>query len=124
MPKGVYVRTEYHNEISRKNSPFRKGNKLGKKFKNGHHIGRKRKLEKTNTQGYVLLYIPQHPFCDKEGHIRRNRLVMEQKIDRYLKPKEVVHHINGIPSDDRPENLKLFPTKSAHTRFHNPKKSS
>jgi hypothetical protein len=44
---------------------------------------------------------------------------MEQHFGRYLRPEEVVHHINNIVNDDRPENLQLFESNSEHAKFHN-----
>ena len=70
------------------------------------------------ARGYVMIYMPDHPSSDSHGYIRRSRLVMEKQIERYLRPEEVVHHINGIKDDDRPENLKLFPSQSEHKKFH------
>lgn len=69
------------------------------------------------TNGYVYMYMPCHPFCKKEGYIKRSRLVIEHFIDRYLTKEEVVHHINEIRNDDRIENLKLF-TKREHDSYH------
>lgn|SRR3990167_2011422 len=68
--------------------------------------------------GYIRILNRKHPFCDKSGCIHHSHLVMEQVIGRYLKPEEVVHHINGIRNDDRPENLKLFKNKGEHSKFH------
>ena len=68
--------------------------------------------------GRILIMIPEHPHAQIGGYVLRSRLVMEKMLGRYLKPCEVVHHINAIVGDDRPENLQLFPNKSAHTKFH------
>ena len=48
----------------------------------------------------------------------RSRIVMEKKIGRILKSSEIVHHINGDPSDDRLCNLVIL-TRSTHIRGHN-----
>lgn len=69
-----------------------------------------------NSQGYLLIYLPQHPFCDGKGYVRKHRLVMEKHIGRYLKPEEIVHHINENKLDNNINNLELFPNNSIHRR--------
>lgn len=71
-----------------------------------------------NSNGYILIYSPFHPFNDRKKYVLEHRLVMEKKLGRYLKKSEEVHHINGITDDNRPENLKLFNSKSKHIQFH------
>lgn len=68
--------------------------------------------------GYWQIYSPQHPYKTKLGYILEHRLIMEKKIGRYLKPKEIVHHINKNKEDNRPENLKLVKNQSEHNNFH------
>jgi len=50
------------------------------------------------------------------GHIFEHRLVMEQKLGRYLLPEEVVDHIDGLTLHNHPDNLRLFDSNAAHLR--------
>ncbi|MCK4384652.1 MAG: HNH endonuclease [candidate division Zixibacteria bacterium] len=72
-----------------------------------------------NSNGYVLISMPDHPYSSCRGYIPRSRLIMEQHLGRYLEPEEVVHHENEIRHDDRIENFRLFENKGKHTSFHN-----
>lgn len=69
--------------------------------------------------GYVMLYRPTHPTSNGHGYISEHRYVMEQTLGRFLRPDEVVHHINHIKTDNRPDNLELV-TRADHTRHHKP----
>jgi len=69
------------------------------------------------SNGHVYILKKDHPHSIKLGYVLRSHLVMEKKIGRYLTKKEIVHHINGIPDDDRIENLKLL-TQSSHVGEH------
>jgi len=75
--------------------------------------------------GYILIYAPEHPYAFKGGgssitkYIREHRLVMEKKLGRYLAKDEIVHHINGIRDDNRPENLYIVKGEKMHKKIEN-----
>jgi len=49
--------------------------------------------------------------------IDTHRKIMQEKLHRTLTRHEVVHHINGIRSDNRIENLEVM-SLSEHSRLH------
>lgn len=83
-------------------------------WKNPSEFGGHKKLR---TDGYVGVYIPNHPHSSREGYVMEHILVMEKHIGRYIEKDEVVHHINHIRNDNRIENLKLMTSKE-HTSLH------
>jgi len=70
-------------------------------------------------QGYILIYLPESHLANHSGYVPEHRFIAEQKLGRLLSKIEVIHHINGIRDDNRPENLYLFENRGKHTGFHN-----
>lgn len=67
--------------------------------------------------GYILVKVDNHPNKRYGGYVLQHRLVMEQKLGRYLTKEEIVHHINHVRDDNRIENLELT-NASDHIREH------
>ena len=134
MPTGTYIRTEEHRQklkeawqkpgYKEKMSAVHRGQKTwsGKKhskesilkMRKAHFSGKERMDIRGN--GYVYLYFPDHPMA-KNGRVPEHNIVMEKNINRTLSPGEIVHHINGIKSDNRIENLCLCTSKE-HKMIH------
>jgi hypothetical protein len=75
---------------------------------------------------------PKPPYLNRGGYLVKSfgnkkryihRMVMEEHLGRRLKTTEYVHHINGIKTDNRIENLQLFESNAAHTTHHQPKQN-
>jgi hypothetical protein len=69
-------------------------------------------------RGYMWIFKPNHPFSTPKGYVREHRVIVEKKLGRILNPSEVVNHKNHIKSDNRPENLEVFPNQYEHMIFH------
>ena len=89
-----------------------KTQRTGPRSGEGHpHWGGGRTLRK----GYWYQWVGRdHPMAGKNGYVLVHRLVMSAMIGRPLMALEVVHHRNGDPQNNEPENLALFPNNAAH----------
>jgi hypothetical protein len=72
----------------------------------------------TLSDGRTAIYAPGHPGAVLFGgtHILAYRLVAENTLGRCLSAGEIVHHINGDCTDNRPENLQVM-TQAEHARL-------
>ena len=55
--------------------------------------------------GYLVIHKRGY---NKKGNAKLHRLIAEEHLGRKLKQNEVVHHINGVKTDNRIENLSVM----------------
>lgn len=118
---GDFIEKMVRNRI--KSEVWQRKTKLVQVFKHKTNKGkilakRSKKIFKTHN-GYILILMPEHPLADRNGYVREHRVIMEKHLGRYLNRwTEDVHHINGIKTDNRIENLQLL-SRSEHAKLNN-----
>ena len=66
--------------------------------------------------GYIYVRKPNHPFANLHGYVPQHRLVVEQRLGRFLLPSEAVHHIDGNHANNDIANLEVFSSNGDHLR--------
>lgn len=89
----------------------------------GWHPTNFRGYRKVTGKGYVMVRAPDdHPRPCVVSHgtkyVLEHRLVMERHLGRYLLKREVVHHRDENPANNRIGNLRLFASDAEHRRHH------
>lgn len=86
---------------------------------------------KNNRLVDIMVYVPDHPYANKCGRVKKHRLIVEQHHDafddkffeivngkKYLKKCFFVHHIDGNHGNNDVNNLAVV-SRSEHRRLHN-----
>lgn len=73
------------------------------------------------SNGYILIKLQTtdffYPMVNNTGYVGEHRLIMAQHLGRNLQPWEIIHHKNGVRSDNRLRNLELT-IRSTHSTDH------
>lgn len=94
------------------NNPTRGGRAVGRVNKSGRSGSRWEKSSPSHDTGkYRFLKVKGDSFL-------LHRVIAEAILARPLTSSEEVHHVNGCRADNRPANLWVFPSQSAHAKFH------
>lgn len=119
--KGKSISEDVREKL-RKANQGKKASKSTKLKMSQSHQGKKSRFWRGGkykmVSGYICVYSPNHPLANRDKYVMEHRLVMEKVIGRYLRPEEVVHHIDKDVSNNKPDNLLLFADNSEHIKYH------
>lgn len=70
------------------------------------------------SNGYIAIKQPDNPNASEKGYVLEHVLVAQNVLGRPLPKGAVVHHVNEIRSDNRPENLVILQSNAEHQTLH------
>ncbi len=79
---------------------------------------KKKIKDRNHTQGYLQIYIPNHPLAFKDGYVLSHRLVMEKELLKHSNYKDLhVHHIDKNKHNNKKENLMVV-DRDTHAKLN------
>jgi len=96
--------------------------RIGRKYKrlklkpSEYYLTNKITLDK--TLGYMYFMDKSHPLCDKKGRVWYHRHVASVSAGRWVKPEEIVHHVDHNRSNNDASNLEILESNSIHVKEH------
>lgn len=81
-------------------------------------VGRDYLLERTSQERWINMK-SGYVMVKHEGKLTyEHRVIMAQYLGHELPQGSIVHHINGIVTDNRIENLELLTSQREHAKHH------
>ena len=118
--KGRIFTEEWKRKMSEAHKGFKHSEETKRKMREKHK-GKKHPSWKGgkvfSSDGYILIWKPDHPFSTKQRYVLEARLVAEKELGRYLKLEEKTHHRNGKKDDNGWPNLFVFESNSDHQKY-------
>lgn len=69
-------------------------------------------------EGYVGIYMPQHPRANKQGYVREHVLIASNALGRPVPRSAVVHHVDENITNNANDNLVICPDNKYHFMLH------
>lgn len=70
------------------------------------------------SNGYLAVFLPDHPAAGKAGYVWEHILKAVQALGKLLPPKAVVHHVDGDRLNNRNSNLVVCENQAYHMLIH------
>jgi hypothetical protein len=73
---------------------------------------------RVRPDGYVLIWMPEHPHASVDGYVLEHVLVASRALGKPLPAGAHVHHVNGDRGDNRAQNLVVCQDTAYHGLLH------